>query len=56
MNKEQIIKNLKKELLKSWGKPCKDFSPLCCVCLIWRAFETMDKLYDEKSHLSKWDK
>lgn len=50
------MKYLKKKLIKDWGKPCKDFSPLCCVCLIWRAFETLDCLYNEKAHLTDWIK
>jgi len=50
------MKTLKKKIEKDWGKKCKDFSPLCVVCLIWRAFETIELLYEEKIHITNWEK
>lgn len=50
------MKEIKKKLLKGWGKKCKAFSPLCGVCLAWQAFETLDGLHSIKSHITNWKK
>ena len=50
------MKGLKQKLKKDWGVKCKEFSPLCATCLIWRAFETIDELYRTKYHLADWKK
>ena len=50
------MKELKKKLIKDWGKKCKNFSALCAVCLVWRAFETLESLYSMKDHITNWKK
>lgn len=50
------MKKLKKQLIRDWGKKCKDYSSLCCVCIVWRAFEDLEGVYDERKHLTDWKK
>ena len=40
------LKELKKVLIKDWGKKCKDKALLCPKCLIWGAYDTIDEMYD----------
>jgi len=39
-----ILKQLKKEITKSYGKECKDKSPLCANCIIWEHFNAIKEI------------
>lgn len=32
---------IKKLIIKNYGKKCPDYNPLCAVCIMWHAFETI---------------
>lgn len=38
------LASLRKIVRKEFGKKCKERSPLCCVCVAWRAFEDLEEL------------
>ena len=42
----EMIKKLKNEIEKGYGKKCKDYNPFCASCIIWRAFETIKQGFD----------
>lgn len=46
----------KKQFEKDWGKKCKTFAPLCCVCVAWHAYETLADLYQIKKRVPKLSK
>ena len=50
------MNNFKKKLEKDWGKKCEDFSLNCAVCIVWRAFEVIEQLYEKKLHITNWEK
>lgn len=39
------LKNLKKYILKHYGKRCKEYAPLCAVCEVWRAYDLFVWIY-----------
>ncbi len=45
---KQFLLRLRKKIEKDWGKECKEFETLCCVCQIWRAYEVIESLYKDK--------
>lgn len=32
---------LKKFIIKNYGKRCKEYNPFCTACIIWHAFDTI---------------
>ena len=51
---EEIIEQLKKYAKKNFGKRCKVWCPLCCVCEFYRAIDTIEYLLlDEDSKYVK---
>lgn len=47
------IKAFKKQLLKDWGKRCKDYSTGCYGCSVWHAYDILVSAYDTKEALHK---
>ena len=43
---KQALKQLKKEMIKSLGKECKDKSPLCANCIAWGHYNALKDLYE----------
>ena len=41
------FEQLKKFIIKAYGKPCKEYSAGCVNCLIWRTYEDLKQLIDE---------
>ena len=41
----KLIKQLKKQLLKDWGKRCEDYFFGCAICSVWRAYEELESAY-----------
>ncbi len=37
----KLINDLKTYITKNYGKRCKDYSPLCVLCIMWHAFDTI---------------
>ena len=48
----KILKELKKYILKGYGKRCSEYVVMCGVCEAWRAYDTLNWLYvpSKKSH------
>ena len=42
----KIISLLKKEILSSWGKKCKDFCFDCSVCRAHQTLENLESMFD----------
>ncbi len=40
---EEIVKKLKKEIEKEYGKKCNDYNPFCANCIMWKAFDTIEE-------------
>ena len=38
------FKQLKKFLLKYYGKKCKEYAVGCIVCSVWRVYEDLEKI------------
>jgi hypothetical protein len=51
MNKP--LKELEKYILKNYGKKCKSYNALCCVYIVWRAFETLENIMDDETYHQK---
>lgn len=43
----EIVKSLKKEIEKEFGKKCKDYNPFCANCILWNAFETIKEEFSK---------
>ena len=41
-----LLKSLKKKIMKDFGKQCPDYVAGCACCKIWKAFNTIKKLYE----------
>jgi hypothetical protein len=41
-----LIKKLKKQIEKEYGKKCKDFNPFCANCIMWKAFGTIQEGFE----------
>ncbi|MBT4191824.1 MAG: hypothetical protein HOE11_00800 [Candidatus Diapherotrites archaeon] len=50
-----LIKKLKKQIEKEYGKKCKDFDPFCANCIMWKAFETINEGFDYTKPKKKID-
>ena len=48
-----IISLLRKEILSSWGKKCKEFCFGCSVCWAHQTLETLESMYDDKWNMEK---
>lgn len=42
----KLIKDLRKEIEKNWGKKCKSFAIDCCVCQVHLALDILEQKYD----------
>ena len=42
-----LLKELKKTILKGFGKRCSDFHWACAVCDVWLAFSILEDLFRE---------
>lgn len=40
--RKKLFKELKEDLIKGWGKKCKDFDPGCISCQLHRALDTVE--------------
>ena len=41
----KLLNQLKKQLLKDFGKKCKEYCFGCAVCGVWRAYEELESAY-----------
>lgn len=41
---EKVLEPLKKYILRGYGKPCKDYNPLCPTCRAWEAYKILKLL------------
>jgi hypothetical protein len=37
------MKEIKKKLLKEYGKKCKSYSPFCFVCIVYNAVDVLEE-------------
>lgn len=35
----KFVFELKKFIIKNYGKKCPDFNPFCAVCIMWHSYE-----------------
>ena len=47
-NIRNIISLLRKEILSSWGKKCKDFCFGCPVCWAHQTLENLESMYEDE--------
>jgi hypothetical protein len=47
VNNMTPLKEIKKQIKKEYGTKCKDYSPLCTVCIAYNAIETLEILLDK---------
>jgi hypothetical protein len=52
-NMRALLKELKKEIEKTFGKPCKDHDVICPVCQIWDAYDTIEIYLELEGRVSK---
>ena len=52
MTLPKILKDLKKYILKEYGKRCKEYVVMCVKCEVWKSFDNLAWLYVpiKKSH------
>jgi len=43
---KELLKELKKKLLKGYGKPCKEFRYGCPVCDVWMAYQILEDAFN----------
>ena len=46
MKTDKLLKELRKQVEKDFGKRCKDFSPLCPTCVAYESLEDLEYLFD----------
>jgi hypothetical protein len=47
---KELLKQLKKRLTKEIGRKCKDYHPMCFICMCWHAYlvlEEASKLWEK---------
>ena len=42
----KLLSDLKKKLIRDFGKQCPDYNAGCYCCKIWKSFYTIKKLYE----------
>ncbi len=47
------FKEMREQIEKDFGKRCKRYDSLCCVCRIWEAYDIMAQLYDVKNWMKR---
>ena len=47
MTTSQLLKELKKIIIKGFGKPCKSYNWACSVCNVWSAYSILEDLLRE---------
>lgn len=47
------LKVIRKYLRQSYGRPCKDFSPLCMICEVWHHFKWVEEFLKTDYYLEK---
>lgn len=40
---KETLKELRKEMIKDFGKPCKIKDPFCASCIMYKALETLEE-------------
>lgn len=41
----EMVKELKKHILKNWGKQCREYQYGCSVCDLWHCINVMETIF-----------
>ena len=56
MTDKELLKQLRKRITKEFGRKCKDYHPMCFVCMVWHAYDVLkeaSELWEEDEKLVK---
>jgi len=46
MSNKKLVKEIKKAIIKDFGKKCPDYNSDCATCIAWQTYEKLKELLE----------